>query len=212
MFQSVDIEDTTASRPALEPLAATRRRGRRSQDHRPPTKVFWLYSILGLLLAVYVISLLVRRSNQQWPWLDNWSTAGFEICAALLCIARGFASRTGRAVPIFLGLGVLSWGLGDVVLSVESLGGHQPSTPSASDPFWLCFYPLAYIGSVLLVRQSLGRLAKPNWLDAGVASLGAAAMCAAFAFHDIVRARPVKGRSRRLSTLPTQSATSFCSR
>ncbi len=34
----------------------------------------------------------------------------------------------------------------------------------------------------------MGRLSRPNWLDGLVAGLGAAAVCAAFAFHDIVHA------------------------
>jgi diguanylate cyclase len=183
----VDVDDATATRPALEAVIKDRR-SRRTEGWQVPAKVFWVYGCLGLLLAAYVVSLLVRGPNQQWLWLDNWATAAFEVIAALLCLVKGLVSRSGRAVPIFLGLAVLSWGFGDLAFSAESVGGNQVSTPSASDPFWLCFYPLAYIGAVLLIRRSLGRLARPNWLDAGVASLGAAAVCATFVFHDIVRA------------------------
>jgi len=37
----------------------------------------------------------------------------------------------------------------------------------------------------MLLQRGLGRLARPNWLDGVVAGLGAAALCAAFAFHSI---------------------------
>jgi diguanylate cyclase (GGDEF)-like protein len=50
------------------------------------------------------------------------------------------------------------------------------------------FYPLAYIAAVQILRKAMGRLSRPNWLDGLVAGLGAAAVCAAFAFHSIVHA------------------------
>ena len=50
---------------------------------------------------------------------------------------------------------------------------------------YLLFYPLAYVAVVKSLQRALGRLARPNWLDGVVAGLGAAALCAAFAFHSI---------------------------
>jgi predicted signal transduction protein with EAL and GGDEF domain len=37
-----------------------------------------------------------------------------------------------------------------------------------------------------MLQHGLGRLSRPNWLDGLVAGLGAAALCAAFAFHSIM--------------------------
>ncbi|MGH9019271.1 MAG: putative bifunctional diguanylate cyclase/phosphodiesterase, partial [Acidimicrobiales bacterium] len=62
-----------------------------------------------------------------------------------------------------------------------------PPTPSTADAFYLLFYPLAYIGIVLFIRGEVRKLTTPNWLDGIVAGLGSAAVCAAFAFHTIVR-------------------------
>jgi diguanylate cyclase (GGDEF)-like protein len=135
--------------------------------------------------VAYLISLLVRNPDQQWTWLDGWSVTGFEFVASLMCIYRGLDRKVGRAVPLFLGFALLSWSLGDFVLTAESLGGATPSTPSLADIFYLSFYPLAYIATVLLLQRGLGRLARPNWLDGVVAGLGAAGLCAAFAFHSI---------------------------
>lgn len=150
---------------------------------------FWrAFALLGVVLVAYVVSLLVRGPDRQWTWLDGWVVFGIEASAALLCIARGLERSPGRAAPLSLGFGLLSWAIGDAVLTVESLGGATPATPSYADFFYLCFYPLAYVGAVLMLRSAMGRLSKPNWLDGVVAGLGAAAMCSAFAFHDIVRA------------------------
>jgi diguanylate cyclase len=152
------------------------------------TRVWITFGVLGLLLIAYLISLLVRNPNQQWTWLDGWSVTGFEFIASLVCIYRGLDRRVGRGVPLFLGFALLSWCLGDFVLTAESLGGATPSTPSFADVFYLSFYPLAYIAAVLLLQRGLGRLARPNWLDGVVAGLGASALCGAFAFHSIEHA------------------------
>src|SRR5580692_9628122 len=43
-------------------------------------KRMWIgYAVLGLLIAAYLISLLVRSPAQQWTWLDGWSVAGIEV-------------------------------------------------------------------------------------------------------------------------------------
>ena len=103
-----------------------------------------------------------------------------------LCIGRAFVKRPGRLVALTLGIGLLAWTLGDISLTIESLGGATPPTPSMADIFYLAFYPVAYVGVVLLMRREIHRISPPSWLDGGVAGLGAAALCAAFAFHTIV--------------------------
>jgi diguanylate cyclase (GGDEF)-like protein len=145
-----------------------------------------LYAVLGTLLVVYLISLIVRGPDQQWPWLDGWSVTAFEFVASAICIFKGLQKRPGRLVPLILGCSLMSWTLGDFFLTFESIGGKTAPTPSTADVFYLLFYPLAYVATVLLLQHGLGRLSRPNWLDGLVAGLGAAALCAAFAFHSIM--------------------------
>ncbi|HTT58679.1 MAG TPA: hypothetical protein VMF33_01410, partial [Acidimicrobiales bacterium] len=150
------------------------------------TRRIWvLYGILGALLFAYLISLIVRNANQQWTWLDGWALTCLELAAVFLCFYRGFDGRRGRAVPLFLGFALFSWTIGDFVLTAESLGGATVPDPSLADLFYLSFYPLAYIATFMLLQRGMGRLSRANWLDGVVAGLGAAALCAAFAFHSI---------------------------
>ena len=143
------------------------------------------YAVLAVLLVAYLISLLLRNSSQQWTWLDGWSVCGFELVASLLCISRGFFVKTRRTVPYFLGISLLMWTSGDILLTVQSLGRASAPTISAADIFYFLFYPLAYIACITLFQRALHRINKPNWLDGIVAGGGAAALCAAFAFHSI---------------------------
>ena len=145
------------------------------------------FGVLAVLLVAYFISVVVRGGS-GWLWLDGWGVTGFEFVASVMCIYKGFAQRNNRAVPLILGFALLSWSIGDFVLTAESLGGATPSNPSYADIAYLLFYPIAYVGTVLLLQKALGRLARPNWLDGVVAGLGAAALCGAFAFHSIEHA------------------------
>ena len=144
-----------------------------------------LYGILAACLAAYVISLIARRNDQQWLWLDGWSVCGFECVASLLCISRGLVRGPNRVVPMVLGSGLLAWAVGDLLLTAESLGHARAPNVSVADVFYFLFYPLAYIACVLIFQKGLNRINQPNWLDGIVAGGGASALCAAFAFHSI---------------------------
>lgn len=57
-----------------------------------------------------------------------------------------------------------------------------------ADAFYLGFFPVAYVAIVLLMRGETRHLTTPSWLDGCVAGLGAAALCAAFVFPDVLKA------------------------
>jgi diguanylate cyclase len=155
----------------------------------PSGRLLWgAFAVLSALLAAYVVSLLVRPNGSYWTWLDGWSVVGWEIVVCALAIARGIVGRRGRIVALTLGVSLLCWAIGDLALTIESLGGATPSRPSWPDLFYVSFYPLAYVGIGMFMRGEVRKLTTPNWLDGIVAGLGAAALCSAFAFHSIVHA------------------------
>jgi diguanylate cyclase (GGDEF)-like protein len=141
---------------------------------------------MGVLLTVYLASLMLRGPDQASEWLDGWSTTGFEIVGSGLCIARGFTRRSGRAVALMLGLGLLMWSLGDLTYAIEERGGREAPTPSWADACYFSFYPFTYVAVVTFMRGEVRKLATPSWLDGAVAGLGAAAACSAFAFYKVV--------------------------
>ena len=82
-----------------------------------------------------------------------------------------------------------------MILTWESWGGASVGSPSLADAFYVCFYPLAYAAIVLMLRKEIKRLLPATWLDGAIAGLGAAAVCAAFAFHAVFRSRGCPGCS-----------------
>jgi diguanylate cyclase (GGDEF)-like protein len=157
----------------------------RAQANPAPTWVRGAYVALGAVLAVYFASLLIRGPSQQVNLIDGWGVATFEFVASCLCLWRAVTSRR-KTIPLLLGLGILSWSIGDAVLASESAGGGTPAVPSLADLFYLGFYPIVYIALVLLTRKHLNRLGATTWLDGAVAGLGAAALCACFAFNTVL--------------------------
>jgi diguanylate cyclase (GGDEF)-like protein len=158
-------------------------RPRRARRRPRPAPIWWVHLALGALLVFYFATLVVRPADQRSIWLDGWAVAGFELVVCAVALSRSVVRGAGRGVPLALGAAMVSWSLGDVVLTYESLGGATPPVPSAADAFYVGFYPLAFLGLALLMRRS-----RPNpatWLDGAVAGLGAAAVCSAFAFHSI---------------------------
>jgi diguanylate cyclase (GGDEF)-like protein len=150
-------------------------------------RALWtVYAVFGVLLAAFLVVILARRNGTYWTWLDGWGVDCFEVIVSSLCIARGLLKRPGRSVALVLGIGLLSWSVGDIFLTIGSLGGSTQRAPSFADLFYLLFYPLTYVAVVLLMRREVRTISPPSWLDGAVAGLGAATLCAAFAFHSIV--------------------------
>ena len=151
----------------------------------PATRALWAaFTCLGVLLAVYLVYLLERTNWNFSPVLDGWGVVAFEFVASLLCLARGFVRRTHWRVALIMGAACLSWTLGDVIFTLESLSG-TPATPSLADLSYLGFFPLAFVALVLYTRGAVDRGKQLNWLDGAIAALGMAAICSGAAFHGL---------------------------
>ncbi len=83
---------------------------------------------------------------------------------------------------MLLGLGLVSWSVGDLILTANP---NAPS-PGLQDAFYLGFYPVTYVGLMLMMRRQVKRFNVATWLDGAIAGVGAAAICAAFAFHGVL--------------------------
>jgi diguanylate cyclase (GGDEF)-like protein len=153
---------------------------------RKPARIWIVHGLFSLLLVGYLISLVVRSADAYSPAVDGWGVDGWELLLCAMAFYRAFTRPQGRALSLALGSSMLAWSLGDVTLTIESLGGASPPTPSVADVFYVAFYPLAYLALVLLLRRESSKLVPATWLDGAVAGLGAAALCAAFAFDRIL--------------------------
>ena len=154
----------------------------------PSVAVKLLYGVLAAIVVGYWISLIVRPNGESWSWLDGWGVAGFELLVSVLVLVRAVVNRWDRRYATWLGLGMCSWSLGDLTLCYMSRNGANVPTPALPNYLWAGFFPLAYVGVMLLMQRDVRKLTAANFLDGVVAFLVTAAALVAFVFGAIQHA------------------------
>ena len=130
-------------------------------------------------VVVFAGSLVLRSGGAYSPFWDGWVGNVPLRVPALACFARAFVGGPRRAAAVWLGLGILSFTVANVIyLGVDAVSGHPP-VPSASDIGYLGIYPFVGAAVVSLVRLADGSLAKSLWLDASLGAAGGATLLAA---------------------------------
>ncbi len=153
----------------------------------------WIFAVAALLVVALVVSLIVRPIGAYFTPVDGWGVDALELTMGALCIARYFegswrsSSPVARLFPLVIGLACLAWGLGDVAITIESLGGATPSVPSAADALYVCFFPLCFVSFALLIRRGNKSSLVATSLDGLIACLGVAAVSAAFVVAAVIR-------------------------
>ena len=167
---------------------------RQFEDTPVADGVRWAHCFATFLVAAYFVSVALRHVGSYNAPIDGWGVDLFEVSVGVLCMSRYWHGswRTVRSVvtpfPLMLGAACVMWGFGDTALTIESIGGATPPTPSAADAFGLTFFPLCYLAFVLLLRGESKRAEITPWLDRAIAALGFASVAAAFALQPVLRA------------------------
>jgi methyl-accepting chemotaxis protein len=144
-----------------------------------------VYWVLGLLLVGYAVALVVRANGASNTLLDGWGTSSYELFASCLVLLRAAVSPRDRRFCLALGTGMALWSIGDFAMTYEGIQNPNPPTPVLANYLWVGFFPVAYVGVMLLMRQEVRKFTAANYLDGVVATLTCAAAFAAFAFGAI---------------------------
>jgi diguanylate cyclase (GGDEF)-like protein len=102
--------------------------------------------------------------------------------SGIACLVRASAYQRERSAWLLIGLGIISWGLGEVYWTAFIEGNAEAPYPSLADVGYLAFYPLSYAGLTMLVRARAHEMNWRLWMDGAIAALGTAALGAAFVF------------------------------
>ena len=171
-------------------MAPDRTRGAAAQwrsllpPERPP--VFFRWAKLLLLTGVLVFAgstVLVPIGSSAKPILDGWLYDSVTVLGAIIIAGRAWCVATER----------LAWGLLAVAIAGNAVGdgvytlfvGDTGPFPSIAEPFYLVFYPCAYIALLLLIRARATRMAAGVAIDGVACALAMAAVAAAVAFGPI---------------------------
>jgi diguanylate cyclase (GGDEF)-like protein len=123
---------------------------------------------------VIAVSYIGHYSPGGTRLYETWIYEGLELLAALGCLARSVLVRSERLAWFSIGCALLATAIGDVLF--DFWYGGNPPFPSAADVAYLLFYPLLYVGIVLLLRRRVSTFSATLWLDGLVAATAAAAL------------------------------------
>jgi two-component system, cell cycle response regulator len=117
---------------------------------------------------------------------DDWLYDAIIVGAALSCVARAVVVPTERVAWLLLGGGLGFDAAGEIYYSFAFGDSGTPPIPSIADLLYLLYYPMAYAGLVLLVRQRIRAFRMSTVLDGAIAATTTAAVVATLAFDVIV--------------------------
>jgi len=142
------------------------------------------FGFAAAAFACYLVGLAAAPSGSRVAELvDNWFYVGLFIVAVVLVGARAVLVADDRLAWSMLALALACTGFAEVYY----LAATPDSYPSVADAAWLAFYPLAYVGIVLLVRRRARPLAGTLWLDGATAAVTAAALGSAVLVEVVLR-------------------------
>ncbi len=146
---------------------------------------------LGWALAAFLIAGTLVVALHAWlglggPKLDLALNGvlydSVVLAAALACLLRAAVFSSERRAWLLIGLAVGYWGLAEVYWTAFIEDNPAAPYPSPADVGYLVFYPFAYAGLALLVRDRAAEMNWRLWTDGLIAALGTAALGTAFVF------------------------------
>jgi len=131
-------------------------------------------SVAGLATFALAI-LLAKPGGELESFFNTWFYSGLIILACVVVGSRAVLVPRERGAWIAFTAAMAFWAFGEVWYAAF----HPESYPSVADLGYLGFYPLTYVGIVVLLRSRSGAIGRTLWLDGLTASLAAGALGAA---------------------------------
>ncbi|MDQ1454727.1 MAG: diguanylate cyclase [Actinomycetota bacterium] len=145
-------------------------------------------SVTALMLAAYVASTILRSRGSASVLFDTWVGNLAYAGATVLCGWRALAERRCRWAWAAIALSLAFFTAGSVLWTSTIQFWTPVPYPSPADVCFLVFYPLAYLGLGLLIRDHLPKGTRAAWSDGLIAGLGVAAVGASIVLGPISRA------------------------
>jgi two-component system, cell cycle response regulator len=127
---------------------------------------------LGVFAAY---TLLAPQNDEFFTFFNTWVYDGLMVLACVIVGSHAYLVEKERAAWTVITVAMAFWTFGEIWYAV-----FKPETyPSMADLGFIAFYPLLYVGIVLLLRSRARAIAGTLWLDGLTAAFAAAALGAA---------------------------------
>ena len=168
----------------------------------------WALVVAGLLVYAAHVGLGVGDGLGPSSILDDWLFEFLVVAAGIGILVRVVLVPVERLAWCMIGAGALAWAAGDIYYLLAFSGSAEVPYPSIADGLYLSFYPLVYVGVVLLVRARVRRFHASQWLDGLAAALVVAAIGVAVLMPPILAGSEGGTAGPSPPTSPIRSATS----
>jgi two-component system, cell cycle response regulator len=143
----------------------------------------WVYTTRAAaaagLAAFAAYTLLAPQEDAYFTLFNTWVYNGLLVLACVIAASHAYLIERERAAWTFISIAMACWIFGEVWYAA-----FEPETyPSMADLGFILFYPLLYVGIVLLLRSRARTIAGTLWLDGATAALAAGALGAAVIFE-----------------------------
>jgi len=145
-----------------------------------------LRPVLGAMAAALVLFLAGVGFGPLNGFMDRWAGLAIEIGAAVGIWLRVAFVRDERLAWALLAAAISAWALGDLFWRVAYFDAANPPAFTLADALWMAFYPLAYAGIALLLRNRSRDVQTAVWLDGLIAALAMAALASAVVLRAVL--------------------------
>jgi diguanylate cyclase (GGDEF)-like protein len=132
-------------------------------------------ALAGLVLAALLLVIAHNTVDLGAPrysyFIEEWVYDFVTMSAAVAALARAVVRRDERLQWSLLGIGLLSWAVGDLYWTVELRDEASPPFPSVDDGLYLAGYFFILAGLIAYVRARVGRMTAVVWTDVTMGAL-----------------------------------------
>jgi hypothetical protein len=127
------------------------------------------------LAAFAAVTLLAPQDGELSAFFNTWVYDGLMVLACVIVGSHAYLVARERTAWTVITVALACWTFGEIWYAI-----FKPETyPSMADLGYIAFYPLLYVGIVLLLRSRASSIGGTLWLDGLTAALAAAAVGAA---------------------------------
>ena len=143
----------------------------------------WVYTTRAAaaagLAAFAAYTLLAPPEDAYFTLFNTWVYNGLMILACVIAASHAYLVERERVAWTFISIAMACWIFGEIWYAA-----FEPETyPSMADLGFILFYPLLYVGIVLLLRSRARTIGGTLWIDGATAALAASAFGAAVIFE-----------------------------
>lgn len=150
--------------------------------HRAWIAAAWALAAAGVV-AYGVVLATTSPGDRLNSFANLWLYQGLVLLSVLLAGARAKLIERDRTAWWLITAALASTAFAEIYYALAT----PTSYPSIADAGWLAFYPLTYVGMVLLLHPRASAITGTLWLDAVTAALGAAALGTAVLVELVLR-------------------------